>query len=1070
MRFSVSRRAFLLTSGLSGMAISTDMGLAGTVGAPLKIDAMLIDGVENPVAVHNPRNRFSWQIGPSSTNQRQTSYRIGVASSRTKAEAGEFDLWDSGRIASNRSFDIPYGGKPLVSRQQAWWRVAVSTESGAIAESAIGLWEMGLLEPADWSGEWVAAEDRAARAIREAGFFWVEGGQKEGAGARSFRLPFRIAKSADVTLFIGMSGKAELRLDNQPIVLPTINPNAWGDPQPVRLHHKLRAGDHELLLSLTGVEKRRAAILVRAELEGGKTVYFDGRGAETREGLPSEWTTGEAGPQWTAVAVQAGDPAPLPADGAFLLRRSFAVNGQVSAARLYVTALGVYEAELNGIRLGDALLTPEFTDYRKTLLYRVHDVAASLRQGENVLGGMIAEGWYGSNISPGGRYNFGPAPLRFQAQLEIFYADGRRQTVAGDGSWSIARAPITMATIYDGEDYDARLEMPGWSAPGFRLDRKRWEAAKTVSGPPADCRLTGAVAPPIRRTAQIEPKVINQIATDRAIIDFGQNFAGWVRLKVKGAADQRITLRFAELVNEDGSIDQSNLRGARAADTYVLRGDPAGEIYEPRFTYHGFRYVEIEGLKAPLESGQATGIVIHSDLAQTGDLMLSSYVPQRLWQNGLWSQRSNFVGIPTDCPQRDERLGWMGDAHVFWDAASYNMDVAAFTGRFMRDVADAQHEDGGYNDISPDSADGTLPLKGSSPGWGDAGVILPWTVWWRYGDTAIVDDYWASMTRFMAMILKANPDFLWRNDRGTDYADWLALDAKRPGDPTTPKDLVGTAMWKGAADAMADMAAATGRSQDATGYKALGENIAAAFAKAFVRPDGSLGNGSQTGYILALHFGLVPEAQRGVATGNLVADIRRRGTLLSTGFLGTPYSLDVLANAGETQLVYDLLLRTEFPSWGYMISRKATTIWERWNGDAGDKTMNSFNHYALGAVAGFLWRRIAGIDALSPGFTRFRFNPVYDGRLQKGGGRYRSRSGLISTEWEFGGNGNYRLKLLVPPNSEAVVVLPTGNAATISRNGKKLPSTIKIVREADNRMSLIAGPGEHEFLIERAVS
>jgi alpha-L-rhamnosidase len=437
-----------------------------------------------------------------------------------------------------------------------------------------------------------------------------------------------------------------------------------------------------------------------------------------------------------------------------------------------------------------------------------------------------------------------------------------------------------------------------------------------------------------------------------------------------------------------------------------------------------------------------------------------------LWQNALWSQRSNFIGIPTDCPQRDERLGWMGDAHVFWDAAAYNMDVAAFTTRFMGDVEDAQRATGGYADFAPDASGGTFTRAGSSPGWADAGVILPWTVWWRYGDTGIIDAHWDSMARFMGSIQKANPDLIWSRERGSDYADWLALDAKQPGDPTTPKDLVGTAMWKAAADAMAQMAAATGRTVEADAYRALAAGLTQAFIRAFVKADGAVGNGSQTGYIQALHFGLMPTELRTAGVANLVSDIKRRGTLLSTGFLGTPYSLDVLADAGESQLVYDLLLRTSYPSWGYMIAKNATTIWERWNGDVGDKSMNSFNHYALGGVVGFLYRRIAGIDATSPGFASFRFDPVYDARLKQGTGRYQSRAGLITTRWKRAASGEFRLELQVPPNTSANVILPTNRIAAVREGSRQLlPSKSIKVQDggAGGTVSLTVGPGRYDF-------
>lgn len=1039
---------------------------AAPPASTLAVTNLLVDGVPAPMGLHNPHSRLSWQVVASDKAVRQVAYRVGVASSAEKASRRTFDLWDSGKVTSDKNFDIGYAGRPLPSRQRAWWQVTVWTETGATATSDLAFWEMGLLSPEDWTGKWIAAEDSVERADREAGLFWMgEPGDAQGS-RRTFRLAFDLESAAEVTIFLAGTGKIKLELDRRAIALPPIDPNAWCPPSPLRVPVPLSAGRHEALLAVEGKEAPpRGALLIRARFAGGRVQYFDCRGAQTRVGWPSDSKGDGRTDSWSAVKTDPLDLAPMPQGAAYLLRRPFEVRGTVETARLYVTALGLYEAELNGARVGDALLTPEFTDYRKTVRYAVHDVHSALRQGENVLGTIVGEGWYASRLSPSGRYAFGPAPLRCFAQLEIRYSDGRTQVVHGDEHWAIARAPITACGIYDGETYDARLELPGWSAPGFS-EGPEWQRAAIAEPPSLTCQLTGAVVPPIRRTAVLAPRSINRVGAGRIVVDFGQNFAGWVRLQVSGPAGQQVVMRFAELLNDDGSIDQSNLRGALATDTYILRGDAGGETYEPRFTYHGFRYVEISGLKRELDPKDISGVVIHSDLAETGSLTLASYIPQRLWQNGLWSQRSNFVGIPTDCPQRDERLGWMGDAHVFWDAAAYNMDVAAFTNRFMTDVADAQHADGGYSDIAPDPSLGKMPATGSSPGWADAGIILPWTVWWRYGDTAIVDQHWRSMSRFMDSIRVGNSDLIWRRGRGSDYADWLALDAKQPGDPTTPKDLVATAMWKAAADAMADMAQATGRSQEASAYRALSQGITRAFAGAFVASDGTIGNGSQTGYILALHFQLISGQPQAAARRNLVEDIRRRGTLLSTGFLGTPYSLDALADAGESRLLYDLLLREQFPSWGYMIAKQATTIWERWNGDAGDRSMNSFNHYALGAVGGFLWRRIAGIDATAPGFARFRFDPIYDSRLRRGGGRYQSRAGLITTQWEFDDERNYRLSISVPANTQAEVILPTRAAGDIRMNGRAFPQGLAETK-AGRRLSLSVSSGEHAFDVRR---
>jgi alpha-L-rhamnosidase len=527
-----------------------------------------------------------------------------------------------------------------------------------------------------------------------------------------------------------------------------------------------------------------------------------------------------------------------------------------------------------------------------------------------------------------------------------------------------------------------------------------------------------------------------------------------------------VELRFAELLLPDGTVDQTNLRAARARDVYTLRGDPGGENYEPHFTYHGFRYVQVDGYPGIPRAEDLQGIVIFSDLPLTGQLAIDNPLLQRLWKNTLWSQRSNFVGIPTDCPQRDERLGWMGDANVFWDAAAYNMDVAAFTRRFMQDVRDAQSADGAFADYAPAAERLVLFEHGAAPGWADGGVTLPWTAWQRYGDTGIIDENWDAMQRYIRFIHSRNPDYLWRHGRANDYGDWLALDAKQPGDPTTPKELIGTATWAHSVSCLIDMAIASGRVDDASRYRAMRDELERSFAATFVRGDGTIGNGSQTGYILALRYQLVPMAVRAAAAKHLVADIQKRGNLLSTGFLGTPSSLDVLCDAGYTQLAYDLLLRTQFPGWGYMIAKGATTIWERWNGDVGDVSMNSFNHYALGAICGFMFRRIAGIDSTQPGFRAFRFRPMLDARVTRGGARYESVMGRIATNWRRNGD-HFSLELAVPPNVSAEVHLPAALGAFISEGGRdfRARKDLQLLRREDDATVLLVGSGEYRFSV-----
>jgi alpha-L-rhamnosidase len=1067
MPLKVSRRGFVASSGAAAIA---GTGANARSMESLGIEDLCVDGIPTSLNLHTAVPRLSWKLRSARRATVQQRYRIGVASSRENAMKGAFDLWDSGQVESAQSFDIRYRGKPLISRTRPHWQVEVWDDQGAHARSAIASWEMGLLREDDWSSAWIGAETAIMREDRLAGLPWLGGSndaQASGAG-RSYRLAIDLPQPATLTIFLNANRQPEVFLDGRPVPLPPRDPDAFGPSPPYKVTISVPRGRRLLTLFVpgrAGAKPPRGAMLVRAELPSGKTMRIDGTRARTAAGRPARWNEpGLDDRDWEAVRAADGEGAAFPGEGAFLLRRAFDATGSMRSARLYMVALGSYVPMLNGRRVGDRQVTPEWTDFRRHVLYRAYDVTDQVKPGANVLGAIVGDGWYGSYLAPAGRFGFGGAPLRLRAQLEIDYADGRREIIASDDRWSVARASITSSDIYNGEEVDARLDQPGWADVGFSPRAPLWEPAQAVDTAKID--LLGAAVQPIKPSQWLKPKSIDRRSDGSAVVDFGQNFAGWVRLRVRGESGRKLTMRFAELLTKGGDVDQTNLRAARATDTYTLRGG-AAETFEPFFTYHGFRYVQIEGLSGPLAADAIDGVVVHSSLPETGQLTLGQYVPQRLWQNGLWSQRSNFFGTPTDCPQRDERLGWTGDAHVFWDAACFNMDTAAFTRKFMLDLRDGQREDGSFPDVAPDSDRANFTGPGSSPGWGDAGVFLPWTSWRRFGDTAVIDEHWEAMDRFLESIRAPNPDLLWKNRRGNDYGDWLSLDGKEPGDPTTPKDLVGTAMWKAAADAMVDMAAATGRSDENHRYRELSAAIGRAFNRAYVGPDGTVGNGSQTGYILALHFNLLPGVLRKPATEKLVADIERRGKLLSTGFLGTPYSLDVLAEAGHDSLVYDLLLRTAYPSWGYMIAHNATTIWERWNGDVGSRVMNSFNHYALGGVAGFMFRRIAGISPIEPGFARFEFNPIFDARMRKAGGRYESQAGLIATAWEWRSDREFALDISIPANARCTLHLPTRSIDNVLEGGRRIGgrSGFKpIAREG--RLVLEIGSGDYAFTLK----
>lgn len=755
------------------------------------------------------------------------------------------------------------------------------------------------------------------------------------------------------------------------------------------------------------------------------------------EGEPSEWSESaswETGlldaSRWQALWVSLPSPPEQPLPGGVnagldtlsplpLLRRAFTLDRAVRRARLHATARGIYVAQLNGRPVGDTALAPGWTDYHARQQVQVYDVTAELRQGANVLGAELGPGWFSGHIGLWDRSRYYGTEPQLLMQLEIDHEDGTTTTVVTDGDWVGIDGPTRYGDLLMGEYHDARLTRDGWDRPGF--DAGDWRAVR-VSGRNRT-PLVGDRAEPVRALELLAP-IGRIVVDDRTVIhDLGQNIAGWARLDVAGPAGSIVTLRFGERL-DGGRLYVDNLRGARATDTYVLRGDGV-EVWEPRFTFHGFQYIEVSGDPEVVATASVAGRFVGSDTPPAGTFRCSDPDIDRLARNITWGQRGNFLSAPTDCPQRDERLGWLGDAQVFVRTATTNMDVAVFFRKWMVDVADAQRPDGAFSDVAPHAS----LLTGSTPAWADCGVIVPWTLWQVYGDTRIIDEHWAAMARWMAHLERRNPDGLWRNDRGVDYGDWLSIDAD------TPKELIGSAFWAYDASLMAQMAIATGRDAEAERYGALFDRLAAAFVRAYVSDDGEIHGDTQTCYLLALHVGLLPHDRRADAVERLVADIRARGNRLTTGFVGVAYLCPVLSAHGRDDVAFDLLFQDAFPSWIYPIRQGATTIWERWDGwteHAGfqDVGMNSFNHYSLGSVGEWLYRRVAGIDSTEPGFGRFQIAPAIDDRLDWVEGRQHTVRGEIASRWERTPDG-LLLDVRVPANTLAEVVIPTRDGAVV---------------------------------------
>ncbi|WP_045234815.1 glycoside hydrolase family 78 protein [Deinococcus pimensis] len=743
----------------------------------------------------------------------------------------------------------------------------------------------------------------------------------------------------------------------------------------------------------------------------------------------SEWSepltieTGLLTPQdWTAAFVSpASDedlsaPQPTP-----LLRREFDARGGLTRARLYVTAQGVYEAHLNGTRVGDHVLAPGWTSYHTRLRYQTYDVTDLVHEGRNALGAILGDGWYRGRLGfGGGRRNLYGDRLALLAQLELTYEDGTVERVVTDESWRADTGAILAADLYDGETYDARLHPDGWSEAGF--DDQAWSAVRRVERDLAT--LVAPEGPPVRRVQELRPVRIFTSPSGRTLVDFGQNLVGWVRFTVQGEAGRTVTLRHAEVL-EHGELGTRPLRFAAATDHYTLKGEGV-EVWEPRFTFHGFRYCEVEGWPGELKEDDLVAIVVHSDLERRGWFECSDVLVNQLHENVVWGMRGNFLDVPTDCPQRDERLGWTGDIQVFSPTASFLYDVSGFLSSWLADLAADQEASGAVPAVVPQVLASTLPAAA----WGDAATIVPWVLYGRYGDPRVLERQYPSMKAWVEYVRgRAGETLLW--DRDFQFGDWLdpAAPPTNPGAGRTLPGVVATAYFARSAEILARTAQLLGRSEDAETYRRLAGEVRAAFAREYVTPSGRVLSDSSTAYALALEFALLPEeSQRDRAARRLRELVRENGYHIGTGFAGTPLICDALTHVGELDAAYLLLMQRECPSWLYPVTMGATTVWERWDSMLPDGSINpgemtSFNHYALGAVADWLHRTVAGLAPAEPGYRSLHVEPRPGGGLSFARARHVTPYGAAESAWRVT-DGQLELKVVVPPSTTARVVLP----------------------------------------------
>ena len=803
------------------------------------------------------------------------------------------------------------------------------------------------------------------------------------------------------------------------------------------------------------------------------------------------WSMGLLSPvDWQAkwVGDAAGDDVPVSKPlPAVMLRKEFEPKeaaGKIKQATAYVSALGWYELSINGTRVGDRALVPDWTDYKQRVQHQTYDVTKLLSGKKNALGVWLADGWYAgrlglSGIVPNGptRAIYGRKPMLL-VQLEIEYADGSRQTIVTDDTWKTTNeGPIRMADLLDGETYDARREMPGWDKPGF--DDSSWRAA--AIGDAGGAKLVAQMNEPIRIMDFLEPVAVTSPKNGVYVFDMGQNMVGWCQVKAHGSAGQEIALRFAEVLNPDGTIYTDNLRSAKQTDRYTFRGD-GNKSWAPRFTYHGFRYVEVTGLTYFPKPDMLTGFVLHSGTPTAGHFECSSVLLNKLMHNIVWTQMANTPSVPTDCPQRDERCGWTGDILAFAQSACFNMNMAAFYGKWLTDMRDAQTVDGRYPDFAPHPYDPEVRFSGV-PAWGDAGVHVAWCDYVNYGDKRLLGQHFDSARRWVDWIHANNPDLLWKNKRGNDYGDWLNADTlKLEGWPqegaAMPKEAFATAFFARSTQIVSQMATVLGKDAEARKYANLADDIKAAFDAAYVQPDGRMLGETQAGYAIALDFNLLPDALCEKAVKYMIDCFDRYNGNISTGFHSTICLMRELTRAGRSDEAYRLINNRTMPSWGYAIDHGATTIWERWDGYVEGRGfqnpgMNSFSHYAIGSVGEWMYRTILGInpDPAAPAYKHFVLRPQPGGGLTWARGAYESMYGRIESSWKIEG-GKATFDFVVPANTQATVYIPTTDAAGVKEGDRPADKAtgVQFLRMEDGATVYRVGAGTYRFTARSADS
>jgi len=1013
---------------------------------------------DNPVGIDVLRPRLFWQLHSSRRGERQTAYRILVASDRSLLAQGKANLWDSGRVLSDQTVQIEYGGVPLGSRQECFWKVMTWDKDGRSSRwSDTDSWTMGLLHPEEWQAKWVGdavLADPANRPLTPIHCYrsqltkdpniekWIT--IDLGSTQRVDSVDIIPARPEGLnsdfrTLMYPLRFKVETASEQDFSDARTVVDRTDGDfvaPRtPACRFEFARVQARYIKLTITKLAKWAGsdygvALGGFCAYDGQTCISCAARISCSDSIESSEYSQSYLGKGKSAVELSAdskevtvafpGVPGNRTVSRVPMLRREFILSEPIRRARLFVTARGFYEFYINGTRIGDQMLAPGYTDYAKRIEYQTYDVTDCLRRGSNALGTLLGYGWYAGHMNLHKlRCIDGFFPLLL-AQLEIDLADGRRVTIVTDEKWKTTLSgPILWSDLLDGEGYDCRRELAGWNES--RFDDGDWKTA--YCEPRDQVLLVWPRCQPVRRVQTIQPISMREVKPNVFVYDFGQEISGYCRLKIKDAAAGTVVrLRHAEKIGPDGMIDVRSLWGVAAEEDYILDGK-LDRVLEPHFTYHGFRYVEVTGLTGAPAKDALLAIWIHSDIETVGDFSCSNGLFNRIMDAARRTQSNLLFDVPAACAGRSERFAWLGDIRPCVQTAIFNMDATGFFTKYAIDIRDEQTADGRYCDITPHDALRDTNRSVGSPGWADAGVSLPWQVYVNYGDRRILDEHYASARRWVDFVRRHNPDCLWENARGNDWGDWLSA-----GTPSTPKEVGSTAFFAHSVDLVSKMAAGLGYHDDAIRYRKLFEQIKHAFVEAYVTSDGRIANDAQGCYALALHFDLLDEPLRSKSMMRLVEAIGRNEYHPTTGFWSSTELLLALSDHGDHSEASRMVNTRTKPSWGFM-AENGTTFWESF--DASNRNQ-SLCHWTHSGVGEWLWRNVAGLnpDQEDPGYKSMTIRPRPTKEVSSCRATYLSVRGAIEIEWALRGR-EFRLDVAIPVGTKAKVFFPVGDRDSI---------------------------------------